>query len=133
MRRLVLSLLTRDVERNAKFYSLLCGISEVQRSDAYILLAGPAGTSMEIALIDWVSELVPRAARGEPQGSYLSLVIDDVEIALTLVREFGLEIVEETRGEQGVLQAVVRDLDGRVIELSTPEVHLILPPKQTVA
>jgi catechol 2,3-dioxygenase-like lactoylglutathione lyase family enzyme len=134
MRTLVTNLLTRDVERCAAFYKLLCGLSEVRRTESYVLLAAADGDSFSIAVMDWVSELVPRAARGIAAGTYLTFVLDDVAAALAIVRDFELEVIEETpAGEAGPLHAVVRDIDGRVVELVTPAAHLALPPRQRVA
>lgn len=134
MRTLVTNLLTRDVERCAAFYKLLCGLSEVRRTDAYILLAAADGQSFGIAVIDWVSELVPRAARGISAGNYLTFVLEDVAAALAIARDFELEVIEETPAGGGEpLHAVIRDIDGRVVELVTPAAHLALPPQQRVA
>jgi catechol 2,3-dioxygenase-like lactoylglutathione lyase family enzyme len=134
MRKLVTNLLSRDVERCAAFYRLLCGLSEVRRTDSYIVLAAADGTSAEVAVIDWVSELVPRAARGISAGAYLSFVLDDVAAALTIARDFDLEVIEETSaGEFAPVHAVIRDIDGRVVELTTPAAHLELAPRQLVA
>jgi hypothetical protein len=81
-----------------------------------------------------VSELVPRAARGIAEGTYLSIVTEDVDAALAVAAEFELEVIErtETVGAD-TLHAVIRDLDGRVVELTTPAAHLALPPRQTIA
>jgi catechol 2,3-dioxygenase-like lactoylglutathione lyase family enzyme len=134
MRKLVTTLLTRDVERCSAFYRLLCGLTEVRRTDAYVLLAAADGQSFELAVIDWVSELVPKAARGVSAGNYLSFVLDDVAAALAIVADFELEIIEQTPEDGSApIRAVIRDLDGRVVELATPEAYLALPPQQHVA
>jgi catechol 2,3-dioxygenase-like lactoylglutathione lyase family enzyme len=134
MRKLVTNLLSRDVERCAAFYKLLCGLSEVRRADAYILLGAADGESAQLAVIDWVSELVPRAARGISAGAFLSFVLDDMEAALAVARDFDLEIVEQTPADSPEpIQAIIRDIDGRVVELATPAAHLALAPKQRVA
>jgi catechol 2,3-dioxygenase-like lactoylglutathione lyase family enzyme len=134
MRKLVTNLLSRDVERCAAFYELLCGLSEVRRTDAYILLGAADGESAQLAVIDWVSELVPRAARGISAGAFLSFVLDDMEAALAVARDFDLEIVEQTPADSPEpIQAIIRDIDGRVVELATPAAHLALAPKQRVA
>jgi catechol 2,3-dioxygenase-like lactoylglutathione lyase family enzyme len=134
MRKLVTNLLSRDVERCAAFYKLLCGLSEVRRTDAYILLGAADGDSTGLAIIDWVSELVPRAARGISAGAFLSFVLDDVGAALAVARDFDLEIVEQTPAAGAEpIQVIIRDIDGRVVELATPAAHLALAPKQRVA
>jgi catechol 2,3-dioxygenase-like lactoylglutathione lyase family enzyme len=133
MAQIITNLLTRDVDRSVAFYRALCGLREARRGDNYVVL-GPSDGTASVVLIDWVSELVPRAARGVSEGNYLSVILDDVESALGVAAEFETEIIEETRSADGILvHAVVRDLDGRVIEISTPAEHLKLPPQKTVA
>jgi len=129
MRQLVTTLLTRDVERSAAFYRLLAGLSETKRGDAFVILAAADGSSTELCLIDWTSELVPRAARGISEGNYLTLITDDVRAALDVARTFEVEIIEETLPAR----AVIRDIDGRVVELATEAAYLALPPQKTVA
>jgi catechol 2,3-dioxygenase-like lactoylglutathione lyase family enzyme len=135
MRTLVTNLLTRDVERCAAFYRLLCGLTEVRRTESYVLFAAADGESFQIAVIDWVSELVPRAARGLSAGAYLTFVLEDVGAALAIARDFELEVVEETPSQPGSapIHAVLRDIDGRIVELVIPAAHLALAPQQRVA
>jgi hypothetical protein len=61
-------------------------------------------------------------------------VLDDVAAAPAIVRDFDLEVIEETP-EAGFapVHAVIRDLDGRIVELATPAAHLALAPQQRVA
>ena len=52
-----------------------------------------------------------------------------------VARDFELEVVEETPSQPGSapIHAVLRDIDGRIIELVTPAAHLALAPQQRVA
>ena len=131
MRQLVTNLLTRDLARSTSFYQRLLGFEVIKSSNVYVLL-GTSGSGLALCLIDWVSELVPRAARGVPEGNYLSLLTDDIEQGLAVAREFEVEIIEATPTENGTIRAVIRDLDGRVVELTTPAAHLLVPPEKTV-
>jgi hypothetical protein len=132
MLQFITNLWTRDVVRSAELYARLGGFVATGRGDTFMLLAAPDGT--RLALIDWVSELVPRAARGIAEGTYLSIVTEDVDAALAVAAEFELEVIERTETDGAdTLHAVIRDLDGRVVELTTPAAHLALPPRQTIA
>jgi catechol 2,3-dioxygenase-like lactoylglutathione lyase family enzyme len=134
MHRFVTNLLTRDVERSAAFYRALAGLTEIRRGEVFIVLAPTNDSAGQLCLIDWVSELVPRAARGLAEGTYLSLVIEDVAAAVAVARRFEVEIIEATSTEgERPTQAIIRDLDGRVIELVTPAAHLAQVPRDTVA
>ena len=133
MRQLITNLLTRDIERSAAFYKLLGGLSEIRRTDAYVLLGAADGSSARLALIDWVSKLVPRAARGISEGNFLTLVVDDLEAALMVARDFDIEVIESPWSGGPPGRAVIRDIDGRVVELTTPAAHLVAMPGETAA
>ena len=131
--RISTNLLTRDIAASTEFYRALCGFRQVHTETWYVVLASAPDSPFQLGLIDWVSEFVPRAARGIPQGSYLEIVIDDVPAAVDAIRDFGVEIIEEpaTFGEQ--VRAVIRDLDGHVIDLTTPHARYVIPPRKAVA
>ncbi|MGN6100141.1 MAG: VOC family protein [Devosia sp.] len=133
MRKLWTSLLSRDIDRAAAFYRLLGGFIELGRTDTYVLLGDDETARSGLTIIDWVSELVPKGARGVPEGSYLTLVVDDIEAALDIVRDFEVEIMESPTETGPSGRAVVRDIDGRIVEIVTPDTHLVVPPRETVA
>ena len=131
--RISTNLLTRDIIRATEFYRILCGFRQVHTESWYVVLATSPDSPFQLGLIDRVSEFVPRAARGEAQGSFLEIVVDDVSSAIEAVREFGTEIIEEPTlfGEQ--TRAVLRDLDGHVIDLTTEHARYRIPPRKAVA
>lgn len=131
--RVSVNLLTRDIAASVAFYQALCGYQQVHAEEWYAILAAGPESSFQLGLIDWVSEFVPRAARGEAQGSYIEIVVDDVAAAVDAIRSFDTEIIEEPTvwGEQ--TRAVIRDLDNHVIDLTTPHARFTLPPRKTVA
>jgi catechol 2,3-dioxygenase-like lactoylglutathione lyase family enzyme len=131
--RISTNLLTRDIAASTEFYRSLCGFRQVHTESWYVVLATSPESAFQLGLIDWVSEFVPRAARGEAQGSYLEVVVEDVAAAVDAIRPYGTEIIEEPTlfGEQ--TRAVIRDMDGHVIDLTTPHARYIIPPRKAVA
>lgn len=131
--RISANLLTRDLAASSAFYQALCGFGIVHQESWYVILAAAPDSAFQLGLIDWVSEFVPRAARGVPQGSFLEVVVDDVAAAVDAVRSFDTEIIEAPTqfGEQ--TRAVIRDLDGHVIDIATPHTRFIIPPRKSVA
>jgi catechol 2,3-dioxygenase-like lactoylglutathione lyase family enzyme len=131
--RVSANLLTRDLAASAAFYKALCGFQQVHAEPWYVVLAASPDASFQLGLIDWVSEFVPKAARGEAQGSYLEIVVDDVAAAVESIRAFDTQIIEEPTvyGEQ--TRAVIRDLDNHVIDLTTPQARFTIPPRKAVA
>lgn len=131
--RISTNLLTRDIAGSTAFYKALCGFRQVHTESWYVVLATSPESPFQLGLIDWVSEFVPKAARGVAQGSYLEIVVDDVLAAVDAIRSFDVQIIEEpiTYGEQ--TRAVIRDLDGHVIDLTTPHARYTIPPRKAVA
>lgn len=131
--RISINLLTRNIALATEFYRSLCGLELVHDESWYVVLAMTPESSFQLGLIDWVSEFVPRAARGEAQGAYLEIVVKDVEAALAAIRHFDIEVIEEPTvfGEQ--TRAVLRDPDGHLIDLSTPHARYLIPPRKAVA
>ncbi len=123
-------LLTRDVAASTEFYGALCGYLPVHRGGWFTLIAPSADVGMQIGLVDWVSEFVPRAARGDAQAHYLEVVVDDVHAALAAVESYGVEIIEYPIEHGAQARAVLRDLDGRVITVVTPTSRFLEPPRQ---
>lgn len=131
--RISTNLLTRDIAGSTAFYKALCGFRQVHTESWYVVLATSPESPFQLGLIDWVSEFVPKAARGVAQGSYLEIVVDDVLAAVDAIRSFDVQIIEEpiAYGEQ--TRAVIRDLDGHVIDLTTPHARYTIPPRKAVA
>ncbi len=125
-------LLTRDIAASIDFYGALCGYLPVYRGDWFTLIAPSSDAAVQIGLVDWVSEFVPRAARGDAQAHYLEVIVDDVHAALAAVERFAVEIIEHPieHGEQA--RAVLRDLDGHVITVATPTSRFLEPPRRHV-
>jgi catechol 2,3-dioxygenase-like lactoylglutathione lyase family enzyme len=131
--RVSINLLTRDIAANVRFYQALCGFQVVHQEAWFVVLAASPDSQFQLGLIDWVSEFVPRAARGEAQGSYLEVVVEDVAAAVEAVRSFGTEIIEEPTTFGELTRAVLRDHDGHVIDVCSPGARYTVPPRRTVA
>lgn len=122
---IVTNLITRDIDGSAEFYGLICGFIELARDDTAILMGFPEDRVPRLTLIDWVSPRALKASRGIQEGTFLSVLHEDVEDALSLAGRLGLEIVETTPlGSPEPFHAIIRDFDGRLVELSTPADYL---------
>ncbi|GLQ55322.1 VOC family protein [Devosia nitrariae] len=126
------TLLTRNLDDSIDFYRRLTGFDLVRSEPWYALLAPGPESDAQLGLIDWVSEFVPKAARGIPQGAYIEIVVPDVQAALAAVESFDIEVIEEPLEHYRGSRAVLRDLDGHVITIVTPEARFALPPEHHV-
>ena len=119
--QVVFNVLCKNLPASVAFYERLGGFEEVARTDWQIVLGQPGVDTMLLALNDQVSEFTPRHAWGTHNGSYLTLIVEDVFAALEAARMLEVEIIEEPISlPTGLTRALVRDPNGLVIELSTP-------------
>ena len=125
LERVLNTILVKDLATSRDFYVALAGFEVVYQSDWYIVLSPPGQPLTQLGLIDQVSEFAPRHAWGVHQGTYLTLVVDDVVEALHRARRLDVEIIEEPVAlAYGQTRALIRDPNGLVIDLSTPTKHL---------
>lgn len=126
-KRIIFNILARDVEETARFYEELCGLKRIYTSDWYITLT-PNGLldalQYELGVIDQVHENVPRSARGHMEGSYVTIVVDDVHAAHERAKEMGVDVVEApVPTNYGQTRMVVRDPNSLVVDISSPTEH----------
>jgi len=120
--RVRVNILAKDVATSVHFYERIFGMMEVESHDWIKILALPGDRQFELGLIDEVSQYVPRAARGIAEGAYLTLVVDDVVAIADAAFAEGVEIVDPPRGEGRLMRTLIRDPNGVVIDVVTPEV-----------
>jgi predicted enzyme related to lactoylglutathione lyase len=126
IKRVLFNILVKDLATSAAFYQQLAGFEPIYTSSWYIILTVPGSEAIELGLIDEVSQFAPRHAWGTMQGSYLTLVVNDVFEAVDRARRLGVEIIDEPRAlEYGQTRALIRDPNGLVIDLSTPTSELV--------
>ena len=119
--RVLFNVLCRNLAESVAFYRSIAAFDLIYDSDWYVVLSPPGQPLVQIGLIDQVSEFAPRHAWGEPKGSYLTLVVDDVIAATARAGELGVEVIEEPVAlSYGQTRALIRDPNGVVIDLSTP-------------
>ena len=129
----IFNVLAKDIATTAHFYKTLLDYRELLASDWYVVLGPQFGLGTEIGVIDWVSEFVPRAARGTPGGSYLSIVVADVQAVVARARLLEAEIVEDVRVlRRDEARAIIRDPNGVVLDITTSEAQFSLPPQHAV-
>jgi predicted enzyme related to lactoylglutathione lyase len=141
LRRVLFNILCKDMATSIAFYEQLANFQRTYTSDWYVVLTAPDVPGLELGLIDQVSEFTPRHAWGMHEGTFLTLVVDDVFAAVDRARALEVEVIEEPVAlDYGQTRALIRDPNGLVIDLSTPTIELaargdvdIEPMPRTVA
>jgi catechol 2,3-dioxygenase-like lactoylglutathione lyase family enzyme len=125
LKRVLFNILCNDVEASVEFYTALVDFRVLYRNDWYAVLTPSGQENVQLGLIDRVSEFTPRHAWGMHEGSYLTLVVDDVFEAVERASKLGVEVIEHPVAlAYGQSRALIRDPNGIVIDLSTPTEEL---------
>lgn len=125
LNRVLYNVLCKDLVASADFYRQLFGLDTIYDSDWFVVLSPPGQDNVQIGLIDQMSQFTPRHAWGMHEGTYLTFVVDDVFDAIDKARALGAEVVSEPMAlDYGQTRGLIRDLNGMVIDISTPTVDL---------
>ena len=119
--RIRFNILAKDLMESVRFYERVFGMVETEGHSWLKVLALPGESRVELGLIDEVSEFVPRGARGIVEGAYITFIVEDVVAVVQAAHAAGVEIVEDAHGEGRLVRAVIRDTNGIIIDLFTPE------------
>lgn len=121
LNRVLFNVLCKDLSASVTFYQQLLDLETTYESDWFVTLSPKGQPEIVIGLIDQVSQFTPRHAWGMHEGTYLTFVVDDVYDVLNRARALGAEVVSEPVAlDYGQTRALICDLNGMVLEISTP-------------
>ncbi|MFD8103393.1 VOC family protein [Nocardia fluminea] len=102
------------------FYVDLLGFQVSFDSDWFVQLrANDSGATIGIMARD--HELVPEQARGAASGSYITIVVDDVESVFARAKDLSVPISEEPKDLfYGQRRMLVIDPNGVLVDVSSP-------------
>lgn len=121
LNRVLFNVLCKDLAASTSFYRQLFGLETVYDSDWFVVLSPAGQPNVQIGLIDQMSQFTPRHAWGMHEGTYLTFEVDDVFEVLDRARAMGADIVSEAIAlDYGQTRGLIRDLNGMVIDVSTP-------------
>ena len=125
LNRVLFNVLCKDLSASVTFYRQLLDLDTTYESDWFVTLSPRGQPHIEIGLIDQVSQFTPRHAWGMHEGTYLTFVVDDVFDVLDRARALGAEVVSEPVAlDYGQTRGLIRDLNGMVLDISTPTEQL---------
>lgn len=127
LNRVLFNVLCKDLAASSAFYKQLFGLETIYDSDWFVVLSPKGQPSVQIGLIDQMSQFTPRHAWGMHEGTYLTFEVDDVFDVLEHARAMGAEVVSEAIAlDYGQTRGLIRDLNGMVIDVSTPTAELAM-------
>lgn len=126
LNRVLFNVLCKDLSASVSFYRQLLDLETTYESEWFVTMSPKGQPGIEIGLIDQVSQFTPRHAWGMHEGTYLTFVVDDVHDVLERARALGAEVVSEPVAlDYGQTRALICDLNGMVLDISTPTDALV--------
>ncbi|MEO1590648.1 MAG: VOC family protein [Cyanobacteria bacterium J06632_22] len=119
IQRLITNICSDRLPESRAFYTTLLGFEVAFDSDWYVQLAAPGNPRMELGFIQRDHELVPAPFQQQPQGAYLTVVVDDVDAIYAKAQAAGVEMVQPPKDEfYGQRRMLIVDPNGLLIDVS---------------
>ncbi len=116
----MMNICSQNILKSKAFYTTLFDLTVAYDSDWFIHLTSQDG-KLELGIIDQTNEIVPLAARANPQGFYITFVVEDVEKSFQIALENEFEVVGEPIDTfYGQRRLLLKDPDGTMVDISAP-------------
>ncbi len=120
LNRFMTNLCSDHLVASKAFYTTLFGLKVNFDSDWFIQLQDEK-TGLELGLILRTSEIVPTDYQHNPQGFYLTFVVEDVEPYYLRAQQAGFTIIQAPHDTfYGQRRLLLRDPDGTLVDVSAP-------------
>lgn len=101
------------------FYTKLFDLEVAFESDWFIHLVG-RDKKLELGIIDRNNELVPAGFKNQPQGFYLTFVVEDADEICRLAQQENFEILSLPENTSyGQRRMLLKDPNGALIDVSS--------------
>lgn len=118
--RLMINICSANVMKSRDFYIQLFDFEVSFDSDWFVQLVSK-DKNLELGIIDKTNDMVPKDVQNNPQGFYITFVVDNVDEVYVTAKSKQLEIVSEPRDTfYGQRQLLLKDPDGALLDISSP-------------
>lgn len=115
------NVVSQDLVASQAWYVDLFGWQVEYTSDWFVHLKAAQASGVELGILAAGHEIVPTGAGPGSSGTFLTIVVADVQEIRDRARELGVDVVEEPQDLfYGQRRMVVHDPDGTVIDVSSP-------------
>jgi catechol 2,3-dioxygenase-like lactoylglutathione lyase family enzyme len=103
------------------FYVELLGFQVQFESDWYVQVAAPGQPRLELGIMQRDHELVPEPFQTLPAGTFLTVVVDNVDDVYTRAMSYNLSVIQPPCDEfYGQRRMLLTDPNGLLVDVSTP-------------
>lgn len=118
--RLMTNICSDKLSESRDFYTKLFSLEVAYDSDWFVHLAS-ADRSLELGIIDRTNELVPKDFQSNPQGFYITFVVDDADAIFQVAQQEKFDIISEPADTAyGQRRLLLKDPNGTLVDISSP-------------
>ena len=120
IKRLMINICSEKLTESRNFYTTLFDFNVDYDSDWFIHLISK-DKKLELGIINRSSEIVPEDFQTDPQGLYVTIVVDSADEVFKVAKREGLKILKEPEDTfYGQRRLLLIDPNGTLVDVSSP-------------
>jgi len=118
--RIMTNICSDDLAKSRDFYTKLFDFNVNYDSDWFVHLISK-DKKLELGIIDRTNEIVPKDFQNNPQGFYITFVVDNTDEVFEVAKTEKFEIISEpTNTFYGQRRLLLKDPNGTLVDISSP-------------
>ena len=118
--RIMTNICSERLQESKNFYVKLFGFNVDFDSDWFIHLISK-DRQLELGIIDRKNEIVPADIREQPQGFYITFVVENVDALFEVAKTEKFEVVQAPADTfYGQRRLLLKDPNGAMVDVSSP-------------
>lgn len=118
--RIMANICSDNLRESRDFYTKLFDFTVDYDSDWFVHLTAK-DKELELGIIKRTNEIVPKDFQNNPQGFYVTFVVDDVDEVFKVAEAEKFEIISEpTDTFYGQRRLLLKDPNGALVDISSP-------------
>ncbi|UII77839.1 VOC family protein [Flagellimonas sp. HMM57] len=118
--RLMTNICSENLAESRDFYTKLFDFNVDYDSDWFVHLISK-DKKLELGIIDRTNEIVPKGFQNNPQGFYITFVVDNTDEIFEIAASENFEIVNEPADTfYGQRRLLLKDPNGTLVDISSP-------------
>lgn len=118
--RIMTNICSDNLAASRDFYTKLFDFKVDFDSDWFVHLISK-NKNLELGIIDRTNEIVPKDFQNNPQGFYVTFVVDNVDEIFRIAESEKFEIISEPRDTfYGQRRLLLKDPNGTLVDISSP-------------
>ncbi|KYG84483.1 hypothetical protein AWW67_05070 [Roseivirga seohaensis] len=118
--RIMTNICSDNLAASRDFYTKLFDFKVDFDSDWFVHLISK-NKNLELGIIDRTNEIVPKDFQNNPQGFYVTFVVDNVDEIFRIAESEKFEIISEPRDMfYGQRRLLLKDPNGTLVDISSP-------------